>query len=55
MHLVFYPIQGEVMMVQLFLHILEGLLNIGIPLQQLAYKDVHLILEVLRGPPLLLH
>ena len=44
-HLVFCLIQGEAMMVQLFLHILEGLFNVVIPFQQLAYKDVHLILK----------
>ena len=52
--LVFCLIQGKAMTVQMFLHSLKGLLNAVIPLQQLAYKDTHLILEVLRGPLLLL-
>ena len=43
------------MSVQTFLHCLEGLFNVAIPLQQLTHKDAHLILEVLRGPPLLLN
>ena len=42
------------MAVQTFLHSLEGLSDIAIPLQQLTHKDAHLILEVLRGPPLFL-
>ena len=54
MYLVFCFVQGKAMLVQLLLHSLEGLLNIAIPLQQLAHKDAHLLLEVLRGPPLLL-
>ena len=33
---------------------LEGLSDIAIPLQQLTHKDAHLILEILRDPPLLL-
>ena len=43
------------MTVRLLLHSLKGLLDIAIPLQQLAHKDAHLLLEVLRGPPLLLN
>ena len=43
------------MSVQMFLHCLEGLFDVAIPLQQLTHKDAHLILEVLRGPPLLLN
>ena len=42
------------MPVQPLLHSLEGLSNVAIPLQQLTHKDAHLILEVLRGPPLFL-
>ena len=42
------------MPVQPLLHSLEGLFDIAISLQQLTHKDTHLILEVLRGPPLLL-
>ena len=42
------------MPVQPLLHSLEGLFDIAISLQQLTHKDAHLILEVLRGPPLLL-
>ena len=42
------------MAVQMFLHCLEGLLDIAISLQQLTHKDAHLILEILRDPPLLL-
>ena len=38
----------------MFLHSLEGLFDIAIPLQQLTHKDAHLILEILRDPPLLL-
>ena len=54
MYLVFCLVQGEAMTVQMFLHCLEGLFDVAIPFQQLTYKDAHLILEVLRGPPLLL-
>ena len=54
MYLVFCLVQGKAMLVQTLLHSLEGLLDIAIPLQQLTYKDAHLILEVLQGPPLLL-
>ena len=42
------------MPVQMLLHGLEGLFDVAIPLQQLTHKDAHLILEVLRGSPLLL-
>ena len=42
------------MAVQTLLHSLEGLSDVAIPLQQLIHNDAHLILEVLRGPPLLL-
>ena len=54
MYLVFCLVQGEAMAVQTFLYCLEGLLDVAIPLQQLTYKDAHLILKVLQGPPLLL-
>ena len=54
MYLVFCLVQGEAMPVQMLLHGLEGLFDVAIPLQQLTHKDAHLILEVLRGPPLLL-
>ena len=42
------------MSVQTLLHSLEGLFDVAIPLQQLTHKDAHLILEILRDPPLLL-
>ena len=42
------------MSVQKFLHCLEGLFDIAIPLQQLTHKEAHLILEILQDPPLLL-
>ena len=38
------------MSVQTFLHCLEGLFNVAIPLQQLTHKEAHLILEILRDP-----
>ena len=55
MHLVFCPVQGKVMTVQPLLCISEGLFHIAIPLQQLVYKDVHLVFEAFKGPPLILH
>ena len=39
----------------MLLHGLKGLFDIAIPLQQLTHKDAHLILEILRDPPLLLN